>query len=30
VFVAISRFNFSAAMTMAKEVNDLISELAPP
>jgi len=29
VFVAISRFNFSAAMTMAKEVNDLISELAP-
>jgi serine-type D-Ala-D-Ala carboxypeptidase/endopeptidase len=29
VFVAISRFNFSAAMTMAKEVNDLISELTP-
>ncbi len=29
VFVAINRFNFSAAMTMAKEVNDLIGELAP-
>jgi D-alanyl-D-alanine-carboxypeptidase/D-alanyl-D-alanine-endopeptidase len=29
VFIAISRFNFSAAMTMAKEANDLISELSP-
>jgi serine-type D-Ala-D-Ala carboxypeptidase/endopeptidase len=29
VFVAISRFNFSATMTMAKEVNDLIGELTP-
>jgi len=29
VFVAISQFNFSAAMTMAKAVNDLIGELAP-
>jgi D-alanyl-D-alanine-carboxypeptidase/D-alanyl-D-alanine-endopeptidase len=29
VFVAINRFNFSAAMTMAKEVNDLIGELTP-
>jgi D-alanyl-D-alanine-carboxypeptidase/D-alanyl-D-alanine-endopeptidase len=29
VFVAINRFNLPAAMTMAKEVNDLISELAP-
>jgi len=29
VFVAINRFNFPAAMTMAKEVNDLIGELAP-
>lgn len=29
VFVAISRFNFPAAITMAREVNDLISELAP-
>jgi serine-type D-Ala-D-Ala carboxypeptidase/endopeptidase len=29
VFVAINRFDFSAAMTMAKEVNDLIGELMP-
>ncbi len=29
VFVAINRFNLPAAMTMAKEVNDLISELTP-
>jgi serine-type D-Ala-D-Ala carboxypeptidase/endopeptidase len=29
VFVAINRFNFSAAMTMAKEVNDLIGALTP-
>ena len=29
VFVAINRFDFSAAMTMAKFVNDLIAELAP-
>jgi len=29
VFVAINRFNFPAAMTMAKVVNDLIGELAP-
>jgi len=29
VFIAISRFNFSAAMTMANVVNDLISELTP-
>ncbi len=29
VFVAIDQFNVSAAMTMAKEVNDLIGELTP-
>jgi D-alanyl-D-alanine-carboxypeptidase/D-alanyl-D-alanine-endopeptidase len=29
VFVAINQFNLSAAMTMAKEVNDLIGELTP-
>jgi len=29
VFVAINRFNLPAAMTMAKQVNDLISELTP-
>jgi D-alanyl-D-alanine-carboxypeptidase/D-alanyl-D-alanine-endopeptidase len=29
VFVAINQFNVPAAMTMAKEVNDLISELTP-
>lgn len=29
VFVAIDRFNVSAAMTMSKVVNDLIGELAP-
>jgi D-alanyl-D-alanine-carboxypeptidase/D-alanyl-D-alanine-endopeptidase len=29
VFVAINRFDFSAAMSMAKAANDLIGELAP-
>ncbi len=29
MFVAINQFNVPAAMTMAKEVNDLISELTP-
>jgi D-alanyl-D-alanine-carboxypeptidase/D-alanyl-D-alanine-endopeptidase len=29
VFVAINQFNISAAMTMAKVVNDMIGELAP-
>lgn len=29
VFIAINRFNVSAALTMAKVANDLIGELAP-